>query len=172
MTSTVCCSSHDDDNDACCENTATVATVVDDDPALAKMMADMELEAENIVENDEALQSDLQNRSLKMLTPSQVEELKKDAERKMQTPQQKRAALRKMIQAKKADRTKLTADQRPTDAKGRVLRGRARVTKQQMQKAQTGQLGQGAGNVDINNITPEQMAQATDMLEKNPQLKV
>jgi hypothetical protein len=133
-------------------------------------MAQMEQEAGEIDEDPQALQSDLSNRSLRMLTPEQVEERKKQAERDNMTPEKRRAALRKAIRDKQADPPRMSRDQPPTDARGRRLPGRQRLTKQQMQKAQSGHLGASMAGVNVESISAQQMAQATAMLKQNPHL--
>lgn len=142
------------------------------DEKLAAMMAQVELEAEEIKEDDDAVKSDLHNKSLRMLTPEQVDKEKKEKEREQLTPAKRHALLRKMIRDKRADRTRMAPGQQQTDARGRRVPNQQRMTQQQLNKIRNGQMGGvgGAAGIDPNNITPDAMAQATEMLRKNPHL--
>jgi predicted house-cleaning noncanonical NTP pyrophosphatase (MazG superfamily) len=139
--------------------------IIVQDEKLAALMAQLEEEVEAIVEDDDALQSDLKNKSLRMRTPEQIDASKKEAETQTLTSAQKRARLQKLIRGKRADRTRSAASGSSSSVGG------PRITQQQMHKARTGQLGLSANNIDLDKISPEMMEQAKEMLRRNPQLE-
>lgn len=134
---------------------------------LELQMAQLELETENIEESDTSI-----DRSLRMLNPQEVEQQKLEKQRANRTKAQKQRDLHKLIQNKRSDRSPMTEDQRPKDARGRKIPNSMRLTKDKMNQLQSGQLGiSNKGPVNADNLTPEQLERASKMLESNPQLK-
>lgn len=142
------------------------------------LMAQLEMEAAAIEEDEQANEQDLQDRSLRMLTPEQVEANKQQQKAATMTKAERRAALRKKIRSMQADRSSMSTDQFPVDARGKRIRSKVRMTQAQIRKARSGQLGlssnSGGGGAkqqfDPENLTEEQMARITEMMQKNPQL--
>jgi|SRR6056297_1876379 len=132
------------------------------------LMHRMLREAEQIEEDDDIVDKEAANTSAKMLTPQQVQEQKAREKAKTMSKAEKRAALRRKIRGLQADRAALTAEQRLTDSRGKKVTSQVRPTQAQMMKAQAGQLGK----VDPNNVSEEQIALATQMMETNPHLSL
>lgn len=154
-------------------STTTDVAVVEDVAELTKQqelenrLAQLELEAEGIQEKDISI-----DRSLRMLSPEEVERQKQEAHRANRTRAQKKKDLKKLMQNKRADRSPMTEEQRPKDARGRHVPNAMRLTSQKMAQLQSGQLGMSSrGPVNQDNLTPEQIERASKMLENNPQLK-
>ncbi len=134
---------------------------------LEVQMAQLEFDAEQVEEKDTSI-----DKGLRMLTPDEVEEQKKTAQRANRTRAQKRRDLQKAIRDKQSDRRAMTEDQKPKDAHGKKIPHAMRLTKQKMAQMQSGQLGMSSrGPTNPDDITPEQLEQASKTLENNPHLK-